>query len=214
MNDQPALSPDFDLDAWIDGSRGITALARIVQRGDLIAKRTRLEDELRVARKVKPEERGLQDQTPETIQAKLDQIDQDLYDSMLVVTIEDRTTERRVKVREQAAEAEGLKADGDKLRYNTVTFLAELADAIIKVETADGRQIPLGPEGFGWKRLEKIRDKCGEASLVELVDRYRDMTSNAPAVRAPFSPSSSPAPNGTTSPRSFGPRANGVFRRG
>lgn len=213
MNDQPALSADFDLDSWIDGTCGITATAKIVQRGDLISERARLEDELRVTTKVKAEDRGLQDRTPETVQAQLDQVNRDLYESMLLVTIEDRTSDHRMKVREKAAEDEDLNKNEDAVRYNTVTLLAEIADSIIKAETPDGREIALGPDGFGWARLEKIRERCGEAALLELVDRYREMTSTAPAVQAPFSPSSSSARSGTTSPRSSKRRASGASRR-
>ncbi len=209
--EQPKLSPDFDLDAWIDGTCGVTAIARIVQRGDLIAERARLEDELRVARKIRAEDRGLGDQTPETVQAALDEINRDLYESMLLVTIEDRTSDHRKEVREAATE--GISQKEDQVRYNTVALLAEIADSIIKVETADGRELPLGPDGFGWERLERIRERCGEAALLELVDRYREMTSTAPAVQAPFSQSSSFAPAGTTSRRSSKPHGRGASRR-
>ena len=213
-DEQPELSADFDLDAWIDGTCGITAVARIVQRGDLIAERSRLEDELRVTRKIRAEDRGLGDQTPETVQAQLDDVNRRLYESMLVVTLEDRTSDHRTRVRDEAAAAEGLNPKEDSFRYNTVTLLAEIADSIIKVETADGKAIPVGADGFGWERLERIRERCGEAALLELVERYREMTSTAPAVQAPFSPSSSPAHGGTTSPPKSGRRGSGASRRG
>lgn len=213
-DEQPELSADFDLDAWIDGTCGITAVARIVQRGDLIAERSRLEDELRVTRKLRPEERGLNDASPESVQSRLDAVNRQLYESMLVVTIQDRTSDHRTRVREEATAAEGLNAKDDRVRYNTVALLAEIADSIIKVETADGRQLPLGEDGFGWRRLETIRERCGEAALLELVERYREMTSTAPAVQAPFSPSSSPAHGGTTSPPKSGRRGSGASRRG
>jgi len=213
-DEQPELSADFDLDAWIDGTCGITTIARIVQRGDLIAERSRLEDELRVTRKLRPEERGLNDASPESVQSRLDAVNQQLYESMLVVTIQDRTSDHRTRVREEATAAEGLHPTEDRVRYNTVALLAEIADSIIKVETADGRQLPLGEDGFGWRRLETIRERCGEAALLELVERYREMTSTAPAVQAPFSPSSSPAHGGTTSPPKSGRRGSGASRRG
>jgi len=214
MNDeQPTLSPDFDLDAWIDGTTGITASARIVQRGDLLVKRGRLEDELRVARKIRLEDRGVGDRTTDTIQDELDAVNEQIYGSMLMVTIQDRTREHRMKVRAAATTAEGISQKDDPYRFNLVGYLAEVADAIIKVETPDGKEIPIGPDGFGWKRLDKILDKCGEASLMELTDRYQEMTSHAPAVQAPFSPSSSSAPSGDISPRGSGRRGSGASRR-
>lgn len=213
-NEQPALSPDFDLDAWIDGTCGITASAAIFQRGDLLAVRERLQNELAVAKSVKPSERGVADRTPDTVQAELERIEADLYGSVLLVTIQDRTVEHRREIRKKATEDLGLDEKEDPLQYNTVLLEVELADAIVKAETADGREIPIGPDGFGWKRLQTIRERCGEASLFDLVARYREMTSTAPAVQAPFSPSSSSARPGTTSPRRSGPRGSGASRHG
>src|SRR5690606_18052413 len=136
--EQPALSADFDLDAWIDGTCGITAVARIVQRGDHIAERSRLEDALRVARKLRPEERRLNEAWKEKIQSRLEDVNQQLYASILVFTIQDRTSEHRTRVWEEATAAEGLHPTEDRVRYNTVALLAEIADSIIRVETADG----------------------------------------------------------------------------
>lgn len=190
MNDQPALS-DLDLDAWIDGTTGMTTVARIAQRGDLLDDRQRLEDELRLAKKVRAEDRGIDYRGTEQIQNDLDNINRQFYESMLFVTLQDRTADHRRKIRDEAVKELGLDAKEDFATYQMTLTLVEIADSIIKVETADGREIPLGPEGFGWKRLEKIRERCGESSLMELADRYREMTSSAPAVQAPLSRSSS-----------------------
>lgn len=190
MNDQPALS-DLDLDAWIDGTTGITAVARIAQRGDLLDDRQRLEDELRLAKKVRAEDRGIDYRGPEQIQNELDNINRKFYDSMLVVTMQDRTADHRRAIRDTATKELGLDSKADPGKYHMTLTLVEIADSIIKVETADGREIPMGPDGFGWQRLEKIRERCGESSLMELADRYREMTSSAPAVQAPLSRSSS-----------------------
>ncbi|MEU5156746.1 hypothetical protein [Glycomyces sp. NPDC021274] len=190
MTDQPALS-DLDLDAWIDGTTGMTTVARIAQRGDLLDDRQRLEDELRLAKRVRAEDRGIDYRGPEQIQSELDNINRQFYESMLVVTMQDRTADHRRKIRDEATKELGLDAKADPGRYHMTLTLVEIADSIIKVETADGREIPMGAEGFGWQRLEKIRERCGESSLMELADRYREMTSSAPAVQAPLSRSSS-----------------------
>lgn len=190
MTDQPALS-DLDLDAWIDGTTGITAVARIAQRGDLLDDRQRLEDELRLAKKVRAEDRGIDYRGPEEIQNELDNVNRQFYESMLVVTMQDRTADHRRAIRDAATKELGLDSKADPGNYHMTLTLVEIADSIIKVETADGREIPMGAEGFGWQRLEKIRQKCGESSLMELADRYREMTSSAPAVQAPLSRSSS-----------------------
>jgi len=188
MNDQPALT-DLDLDAWIDGTTGITTTARVVQKGDLLDDRQRLEDELRLARKIRPEDRGIDYRGPEQIQVELDSVNRKIYDSMLVVTMQDRTATHRQAIRDKAAKE--LNLDSKNLvQYRQTLTLVEIADAIIKVETPDGREFPIR-DGFGWERLKRILDKSGEASLMELVTRYQEMTSTAPAVQAPLSRSSS-----------------------
>jgi hypothetical protein len=190
MNEQPTLT-DLDLDAWIDGTTGITATARIVQKGDLLDDRQRLEDELRLTRKVRAEDRGLDYRGPEQIQTELDNVNRQIWESALVVTMQDRTQQHRTKIRAEAVKDLGLDPKADSERYYIVQNLAEVADSIIKVETTDGREIPLGPNGFGWERLSKILERSGEAALMELFGRYKEMTSSAPAVQAPLSRSSS-----------------------
>jgi hypothetical protein len=190
MNEQPTLT-DLDLDAWIDGTTGITTTARIVQKGDLLDDRQRLEDELRLTRKVRAEDRGLDYRGPEQIQTELDNVNRQIWESALVVTMQDRTQQHRTKIRSEAVKDLGLDPKADSERYYIVQNLAEVADSIIKVETTDGREIPLGPNGFGWERLSKILERSGEAALMELFGRYKEMTSSAPAVQAPLSRSSS-----------------------
>lgn len=190
MNDQPALS-DLDLDAWIDGTTGITATARIVQKGDLLDDRQRLEDELRLVRKVRPEDRGLEYRGAEQIQAELDNVNRQIWESALVVTMQDRTQQHRNTIRAKAVKELQLDVKADPERFYTVQNLVEIADSIIKVETTSGREIPMGPSGFGWERLERILNQSGEAALMELFGRYKEMTSSAPAVQAPLSRSSS-----------------------
>jgi hypothetical protein len=190
MTDQPALS-DLDLDAWIDGTTGITATARIVQKGDLLDDRQRLEDELRLARKVRAEDRGIDYRGTEKIQTELDNVNRQIWESALIVTMQDRTQQHRNKIRAKAIDELKLDVKEDAERYYTVQNLVEIADSIIKVETTDGREIPMGPNGFGWDRLQRLMERSGEAALMELFGRYKEMTSSAPAVQAPLSRRSS-----------------------
>ena len=209
----PGLDPDFDIDAWIDGTTGITATARIIKRGDLVAERQRLRDELRVAKQIRPLERSVGDPTPESVQEELDRVEAEIWSSSIVVTMQDRTEARRAEIRDAVAAAEGLSATEDPQRYRDVTTLAVIADSIIKLETADGREIPIPAGGFGWERLERIREQAGEASLLELAERYSTMTQTSPAVQAPFSLSSSSGRGGATSRRNSGRPARGGSAR-
>jgi hypothetical protein len=103
-----------------------------------------------------------------------------------VVTMQDRTQDHRNKLRAKAVEELGLNLKDDEERYYQTLLLVDIADSITKVETPEGKQLPMGPNGFGWERLQAIREKCGEAALIEMVQRYQKMTSSAPAVQAPF----------------------------
>lgn len=180
------LDPDFDLDAWIDGTTGATARAKIVRRGDLIAERQRLQEELRTVRQVRPADRGVGDRSPESVQDDLDRVEAEIWESAIVVTMQDRTDAHRREVHAAVAEEIGLSRKDDPQRYTEVTTLAEIADSIIKLETADGREVPLPAGGIGWERLQAIREQSGEAALIELADRYNQMKSTSPAVQAPF----------------------------
>lgn len=195
------LDPNFDIDAWIDGTTGITSTARIIKRGDLVAERQRLREELRAAKQVRPHERSVGDPTPESVEDELERVEAEIWESSIVVTMQDRTEARREEIRKAVAEAEGLSMQDDAGRYQDVTSLAVIADSIIKLESADGRELPLPAGGFGWERLERIREQSGEAALLELADRYHTMTRTSPAVQAPFSPSSSSGRGGATSRR-------------
>jgi hypothetical protein len=211
MTDQPAIA-DFDLDAWIDGATGITTTARIVQRGDLLAKRTRLEEELKITRRIAPDDRGLDDRTPEQVQADLDRVNRELFESMLVVTMQDRTEDHRKALRKRLIGELDLDLKDNPDDYETLSMHV-VAESIIRVETADGREIPLGPGGFGGQRLAAIQEKCGNAATIELYQRYKEMTSTAPAVQAPLSRGSSSTRGGATSRSKSGQRARGASPR-
>ncbi len=203
------LDPNFDLDAWISGTTGITATARIIKRGDLVGERQRLQEELRAAKQLRAHERAVGDRAPESVQEDLDRVEAEIWESSLVVTMQDRTSDHRNEIRAQAVEDLELDLKEEPEWSTTVLALVEIADSIIRVETADGRELPLPAGGFGWERLQQIREQSGEAALLELADRYHQMKSNSPAVQAPFSLSSSSGRGGGTSRRSSGPRGRG-----
>lgn len=173
---------DFDLDQWIDGTTGITGIAKIIQKGDLLAKRDRLVHELELARKIPAEQRGVGDRGPEEIQDEIDGVYQEVWESCLFVHVQDRTEARRKKINDR------LKKQGVGV---SDTWLHLVADAIVKVETADGRIIELGEDGFPPAKLRAIGDRCGDAALLDLNRVFTEVISKAPAVSAPLSHSSS-----------------------
>ncbi len=205
MNDSTPLA-DFDLDAWIDGTCGITGMARLVQRGDLLAKVDRLEAELQAAKRAGIAERGLTDRSVETIKAEIEQVYEQIWDSMLWVKVQDRTLARREAI------VERLKRQG--ITDNDTIGLHLIADSIVGVETADGRQVPLPEGGFPPEKLRQIRDRAGDAALIELNRVFMEVTAEAPAVQAPLSRDSSARRAGSTSPRRSARRGSGESRRG
>lgn len=211
MTEQPTIA-DFDLDAWIDGATGITTAARIIQKGGLLAKRDRLEEELRITKKIPLADRGLEERDPNQIQLELDAVNRDIYDSMLVVTMQDRTHDHRSKLRARLIDELGLDLKENPEDFDTLSMHI-IAESIIKVETADGRNIPLGPGGFGGDRIAKIQEKCGNAATIELYVKYKEMTSSSPAVQAPLSHGSSSTRGGATSPSKSGQRGRGASPR-
>jgi hypothetical protein len=182
-----AAPAELDLDAWIDGTCGITHTARIYQRGDLLATLDKLEQELEVAKKRPPEQRGVADRTPEMIRTEWEQVATELADSAMVVHIQDRTSARRRNIAKRF-EKQGL----DEKRpddYETI-MLHQLADSIVRVELADGSAKDL-PEGFPPAKLRQLKDRLGDAGLFDALDTYRKVTQEAPTVAAPLSLGSS-----------------------
>lgn len=187
--DQPRQA-DFDLDAWVDGTTGVTGVARILQRGDLLAKRDRLRLELEVARKIPPDQRGVNDRGPEVIKDELDAVYAELAKSILYAHVQDRTEGRRDSIRDRLKKR-GV-TDPDTVGLHVV------ADAIVKLETPDGQTIDL-PDGFPPEKLRKIRDQGGDSTLLDLFRVFQEVTSQAPTIQAPLSRGSSSTRAGTTS---------------
>lgn len=190
----PDLSSDFDLDKWIDGTCGLTKPARIYQRGDLITKLDRLDEEIAAAKVVAKGDRGINDKSPDQLQKEWDAVAEELASTALLVHVQDRTQERRRGIRDRMVK-DGLKLsdenDADTILLHTV------ADAIVKVETPDGRVKEL-PDGFPPNKLRDIRDRLGDAALLPLMIAFNEVTQQAPSVAAPLSRRSSSGRGGVT----------------
>lgn len=190
----PELPSDFDLDAWINGTCGLTKPARIYQRGDLIAKLDRLDEEIEASKVVAKGDRGINDKSPEQLRKEWDTVAEELASTALLVHVQDRTQERRRGIRDRMVKG-GMKLsdenDSDTILLHTV------ADAIVKVETPDGRVKEL-PDGFPPNKLRDIRDRLGDAALLPLMIAFNSVTQEAPSVAAPLSRRSSSGRGGVT----------------
>lgn len=190
----PDLPSDFDLDAWIDGTCGLTKPARIYQRGDLITKLDRLDEELAAAKVVAKGDRGINDKSPDQLQKEWDSVAEELASTALLVHVQDRTQERRRRIRDRMVK-DGLKLS-DENDTDTI-LLHTVADAIVKVETPDGKVKEL-PDGFPPNKLREIRDRLGDAALLPLMIAFNQVTQEAPSVAAPLSRRSSSGRGGVT----------------
>jgi hypothetical protein len=191
----PGAPADFDLDAWIDGTCGITRTARIYQRGDLLATIDLLKQELEVAKKTPKDQRAVGDRTPEQVEEEWAATAEQLVASAIVVHVQDRTEERRRKIREDLAKKMKVNLDDLAPADDETISLHLIADAIVKVESLDGKTRAF-PDGFPPNRLRDLKDRLGDSGLFDLVETFRRVTREAPVVAAPLSLGSSSALRG------------------
>jgi hypothetical protein len=185
-----AAPAELDLDAWIDGTCGITHTARIYQRGDLLATIDQLKQELEVAKKTPKEQRGVGDRTPEKIEEEWASTAEQLVASALIAHVQDRTEERRRKIREDLAKKLRVDLDNLSAADDETISLHLVADAIVKVETLDGKTKTF-PDGFPADKLRELKDRLGDSGIFHLIDAFRRVTREAPTVAAPLSLGSS-----------------------
>lgn len=186
---------DFDLDAWIDGTCGLERTARIYQKGHLFAVLDELEKEVAVAKKIPKQDRGVDDRAPEQIQAELDAVAEELLGSAITVHVQDRTAERRRKI-DADLRKKGLRPKDSDDDSETIG-LHLLADAIVRVVSANGKTRHY-PDGFPAEKLRAIKDRLGDAALLDAWNAYNRVTMEAPSVAAPLSHRSSSSHGGIT----------------
>lgn len=201
-HDTASVSDELDLDAWIDGTCGLTRTAKIYQRGDLIAAIDQLEKEREVALRVEKElpkgDRSATDRGSAQIQREIDDLSAEVLKSALIVHVQDRTEERRVKIRRRLLKDMKLSDDESIPFEDTETInLHIIADAIVKIETPDGKTKQL-PDGLPPNKLREMIQRLGDAALGELWSAYRRVTMEAPHVSAPLSRRNSSEPGGVT----------------
>lgn len=197
-----AVSDELDLDKWIDGSCGLTRTAKIYQRGDLIARIDQLERDRDTAARLEKQlpkgERGLDERTADSIQREIDELSLEVVQSALTMHVQDRTEERRAKIRARLMKEMKVSAD-ERLSFedNETINIALIADAVIKVETPDGK-VKAFPDGFPPNKLREMIRRLGDAALGDLWTAYRKVTMEAPQVSAPLSRRSSYEAGGIT----------------
>lgn len=193
---------DFDLDRWIDGTCGLIRTAQIFQLGDQFARLDELDRELAVAKKIPKEDRGVDDRPPESVQDEIDRISVRLLETAITVHVQDRTDDHRREVTGKLKD-KGIDPDRKGITPERAADFRDtigyhlLADAIVKVESADGK-VSHFPDGFPVEKLLKMKERLGDAALYDAFNAFRRVTMEAPSVAAPLSRRSSTSHGGIT----------------
>lgn len=185
---------DLDLDAWINGTCGLTRTAKIYQRGDLLVRLDELKREIEIAQETPKEQRGANDISVDSLMDEWERLAEELEASALVVHIQDRTAERRRRLQDRLTKE--VKLDPTNPDDNNTIGLHQLADAIVKYQVGD--VVKDCPDGFPPNQLRAILDRVGDSGLMNLNEVYYKVISEAPSVTAPLSRSSSSNRGGIT----------------
>lgn len=185
---------DLDLDAWINGTCGLTRTAKIYQRGDLLVRLDELKREIEIAQETPKEQRGANDISVDALMDQWERLAEELEASALVVHIQDRTAERRRRLQDRLTKE--VKLDPTNPDDNNTIGLHQLADAIVKYQVGDA--VKDCPDGFPPNQLRAILDRVGDSGLMNLNEVYYKVISEAPSVTAPLSRSSSSNRGGIT----------------
>ncbi len=189
-------SEELDLDAWVDGTCGLTITAKIFRDGDTLSQIDQLNRELEVVKKIPKEHRGINDQTPELIERQIEELSEKAMASVLVVHIQDRTEERRETIRERVLKDIGANPKDTTHEQRETVAIHVLADAIVKAES--GGKTKALPEGFPPNQLRAIRDSLGDSGLIDCWNAFTKVTTEAPRVAAPLSQRNSSKHGGIT----------------
>lgn len=183
-----ALTEDFDLDGWIDGTCKVTVTAKVYQRGDLVTEHDALLDELRTVERIPKEQRSVTDTSPDVLIDKCNRLAEQIAASALTVYVQDRTDEHRRGIRDRLVKELDLKLTVED-DLETI-FLHQLADAIVKVESnGKVREYPGGT--FPANKIRDLKERLGDAAFSPVRDAFIKVISEAPTVSAPLSRSSS-----------------------
>lgn len=171
------LTPDdFDLDAWINGARATERSVEFFARGDLVAT---AEDLLRryeaAVTAVRPEDRGIGDDSPEALLAEIERVNEELQASRTTWTVRALSPDA-IKAANDAARAENEAAP-------EVTEHV-LAAAVCKVTDARGRVLATSTTV---DQLRGLRQQLGTRQLLRLMNALNEAIDQEPKIVAPSS---------------------------
>jgi hypothetical protein len=173
---------DFDLNAWIDGSKPTVRSCTITGRGDLVAEAEDLLRRYEKAKDVKDGDRGMGDDSPDALLAQMEQLEDELDASRTIWHLRALTSEE-IKAAGEAAEK--AKPDDEE----TADYTAhQIAAAVVRVETPDGKV----SASVTAEQVLALRARLGEREAIKLFKTLERAMSEEPMITAPFSRTSSP----------------------
>lgn len=184
--DQPGddVAPaTFDLDAWIDGSKPTERSVTLVGRGDLMAEAEAVMRRYDIAKQVPEGDRGVNDESPEALAARLEQLHAEMESSRTTWYLHALTPEES-KAAADAAEKAGEGAD------QAAHLLASAVSKIVMPNGAVATNVTPA-------QIAKIRAKLGHQEVMRLMATLSLAMSEEPQIQAPFSRTSSEGPAGT-----------------
>lgn len=148
MSENDELDPDtWDLDDWIDGVTRPTETVRLYRKGHLNDRLKDLERRIDLARRVPAEERGITDDSPESLMDEWQLVAQELSDSALPVRVQ-ALTEPEIDAAKKAAKRDHKDDDTAWAVY------------VAAAGTVQPR--------FSPTQLMKVRQRAGDAQIGEM----------------------------------------------
>lgn len=179
---------DFDLDAWIDGSKPTERSVTLVGRGDLVAEAEAVLRRYEVAKRIPKHDRGINDDTPESLEAQLEQLYAEMEASRTTWFLRALLPEQVQAANDAAEKAAG---EGGEPEY-TAHLLAAGVSRVVKPDGSVAH-------GITADQIIRLRDRVGPSQMLRLVETLNAAISEEPKIQAPFSLTSLPDPDGQAS---------------
>lgn len=168
----------FSLDDWVSGIVGTTRSVRLYSRADLLAEIDEVQARIRVTRQIPAEDRGINDESPESLSAHLEVLAEQFEESGRTFRVQGRSFAHREALEKRLKDVDPDVSDED-------VFLHQLADQVVE------------PSGVTVDTLRVLHERA-EPQLAMLSAAARSANTEAPTVTLPFSSRSSGGRSGRT----------------
>ena len=214
-------TPDFDLDAWLDGAKRTERAVTVYARADLLADIDRLEVEKRTLAAIPEEDRSLSDGDGSGLQDQIDVLNVQLDKSKMELRVTFLDDEEQDAIREavkkdlkEAAdkaaanarkealincERTGITAANDKnevMRRMALSAVNKVIEREVSLRTL--ADCVVSPK-MSLDQVRKLYTKIGESQLAVITAAYSRASNEAPEVQVPKSQTPSRSDDGAMS---------------